>query len=101
MLAKLFKQKQLLYLQLLNGIFVIKFDNITIKIDDKIYQNLEVKQMTPIPALMHDTSIEEKTLNILSLESLQELHFKNIMAIHNIKREAWIINMDKIYRILY
>ena len=42
---------------------------------------------------MQDTPIEQKTLNILSLESLQKLHFKDLMAIHNIKRKAWIRNI--------
>lgn len=77
----------------LNGTFIIKFDNTTIKIDDKIYQNLEANQMKPIPALMQETPIEEKNLSILSLESLQELHLNNIKAIHNIKREAWVRNI--------
>ncbi|XP_053959927.1 uncharacterized protein LOC128864340 [Anastrepha ludens] len=76
----------------LSGTFLIRFDNTTIKINEKVYKNLEASYMTPIPAIIQESPIEEKRLNLLSLESLQELHLKNIKIIHRIRRETWVSN---------
>lgn len=76
----------------LKGTFVIKFENSTIRIGEKSYKNFEAPQLIPIPASMQQTPVEEARLNLLSLESLQELHFNNTKVIHNLKKEAWIRN---------
>lgn len=76
----------------LSGTFLIKFDNTTITIGDKSYQNLEAPQMILSPASVQESPIEKRRLNILSLESLQELHFINTKVIHSIRKETLIAN---------
>lgn len=72
-------------------LFLIKFDNTNITIGDKSYHNLETSQMILTPAAQQESPIEKKR-DILSLESLQELHFVNTKAIHSVREEAWITN---------
>lgn len=77
----------------LEGTYLINFSNTSLKIDDETYFNLETPEMIPILETMQSTPLEKRRLNILSLESLQELHLDNINSIHFIRKQTWISNI--------
>lgn len=72
------------------GTFIIKLNNSTIQIDDQIFKSLEAPNLIPLPAGIQASPSEEKRLNLLSLESLKEMHIQNISRILNLKRRSQI-----------
>lgn len=63
------------------GTYLIKFSNTTIVAQDKIYRNFEAPQIEPVPAVLQHTPSEKSLENILTLESLNDLHISNIRRI--------------------
>lgn len=76
----------------LEGTYLIRFSNATLKIDEETYFSLEAPEMIPLMNKMQGTPFEKSRLHILSLESLQELHLDNIKSIHFIKKVTWASN---------
>lgn len=68
----------------LSGTFLIKFTNSTIVAQNKTYRNLEAPKITNIPAVLQPTPSETNLENILTLESLNELHINNTRSIETL-----------------
>lgn len=71
--------------QYLCGTFLIKFTNSTIVAENKTYLNFEAPQIETIPSVLQPTPIETNLENLLTIESLHELHINNTHEIKNIK----------------
>lgn len=75
----------------LSGTFLIKFSNSTIMAQNKIFRNLEAPQIKTVPAVLQPTPSEKILENILTIESLRELHLNNTHTIRTL-RVGTIIN---------
>lgn len=71
--------------QPLSGTFLIKFTNSTIVIQNNTYRNYEYSEIRTIPTLLQPTPVETRLENILTFETLQELHINNTHEIQTIK----------------
>lgn len=62
----------------LNGTYLVKHFNTTIKIDEQEYFSLEVSASKPLPAFLQPKGIGGKIEEVLSLERLQKINIENI-----------------------
>lgn len=69
----------------LSGTFLIKFTNTTIAAQNQVYRNLEAPQIKTIPAVLQPTPLEKNLENLVTIESLNELHLNNSHEIKKIK----------------
>lgn len=67
--------------QSLSGTFLIKFHNTSFKINDQLFRNTEISTLDLLPAIFQPTPEEKKRIQLLSLESLNELHLNNTKEI--------------------
>lgn len=73
-----------------NGTYLIKFHNLTLKINDKLYRNLEAPRLEVSPPLIQQAPVEDEFVNLLSLEMLNHLHINNTKSIHELKSDSTI-----------
>lgn len=71
-----------------NGTFLIKFHNATLRINDKYYRNLEAPLLEVSPPTIQQTPVEDEFISLLSLEMLNHLHINNTKSIHELKSDS-------------
>ncbi|XP_075150854.1 uncharacterized protein LOC142224962 [Haematobia irritans] len=71
----------------ISGTYLIKFHNVTVKINNKFYRNLEAPHMEVSPPSIQQFPIENEFVNLLSLEMLNYVHINNTKKIHEIKSD--------------
>lgn len=71
-----------------NGTFLIKFHNVTLQINDKVYRNLEAPLLEVSPPTIQQTPVEDEFISLLSLEMLNHLHINNTKSIHELKSDS-------------
>lgn len=79
--------------RMITGTYLIKFHNLTIRINNETYSSLEASPLETVPAIMQPTPMEKDRINLLSLEALNELHINNTKHIKFLQTDATI---DKI-----
>uniref|UniRef100_A0A1A9W9S2 Uncharacterized protein n=1 Tax=Glossina brevipalpis TaxID=37001 RepID=A0A1A9W9S2_9MUSC len=63
--------------QMLKGIFLIKFHNVTIRINGKTYVSEEISNYRALPSIIQLTPLEKEREILLSLQMLEKLHMNN------------------------
>ncbi|XP_075157913.1 uncharacterized protein LOC142231180 [Haematobia irritans] len=84
----------------LAGTILIKFMNSTITAQGKMYRNLEAPKVKIISAMLQPTPEEENLENLLTIESLNELHLNNTHELQTIKLGTVINGSSTIILIL-
>lgn len=74
----------------LNGTFLVKFHNTSITIGDTVYFNKHITMARPLPAIVQSPNVITSYEEILSLESLKDLHFHNLDEIRAFARKGQI-----------
>lgn len=74
----------------INGSYVIKFHNQTVMINGESYENLDSSNVIASAAVIQQTPLEEKFIEILSLEKLKQLHVSNTDRIKYLKTDSYI-----------
>lgn len=77
---------------LINGTYLIRFDNATIKINDLSFTSSTVSSIYALPAVLHPTPREGQYREILSLEIMKELQINNTNQIQLLSDEGIIQN---------
>lgn len=79
--------------QKLNGSYLIRFHNVSVKINNSEFESKEVAYSKPLPALLQHVSTRSDIEEILSLEFLKSLHVRNNQRIErlNFKFESSIL----------
>lgn len=73
--------------QSLNGTYLIKFSNVTLKIKNQQYIAEEISEIHALPPLLHPLSDDTEIEEILSLQLMKELHMNNTKHINKIQAE--------------
>lgn len=74
----------------LNGTYLLKFHNTSVKINNQYFRSFEASSLQIMPAVMQPTPQEKGRINLLSLESLSELHLNNTKEIQLLYTEGII-----------
>lgn len=77
----------------LNGTFIIKFENATINLNGQSFSSNDASYLQPLPAIFQPTPREKQYKEILSLESIKELHINNFHEIELMKTENKIVKL--------
>lgn len=77
---------------LLNGTYLIRFDNATIKINDLSFTSSMASSIYALPAVLHPTPREGQYREILSLEMMKELQINNTNQIQLLSDDGIIQN---------
>lgn len=76
--------------EIFNGTYLIKFYNLTLKINNKLYRNLEATILEVSPPLIQQMPIEDEFVSLLSLEMLNHTQINNIKIIQELKLDSAI-----------
>lgn len=71
----------------LNGTYLIKYHNATIKINDREFYSKEISGNKPLPAFMQPKSTSFKTEEVLSLERLSKINIGNIKRLEALENK--------------
>lgn len=61
----------------LNGAFLIRYQNTTVKINNRFFTSREVANYKPLPPVLQHASAKNEIEEVLSLEMMKELHLNN------------------------
>lgn len=70
---------------MLNGTFIIRFHNASIRIRSQIYQSFETSKHQPLPAILQPAAAKSREEELLSLQLIKELQFNNTNYIEQLK----------------
>lgn len=76
--------------QNLKGTFLVKFHNISLSINNKLFVSKEESTLQILPAILQPNPTEEKYLELLSLESIREFQINNTNQITLLQTEKKI-----------
>ena len=74
----------------ISGTFLIKFHNMTIKIENRTFSNWQASPLQTVPAMLQPTPFEKSRFNLLSLEVLSELQINNTDIITTMRKRLII-----------
>lgn len=72
----------------LNGTFLIKFHNSTVRINGNTFISQEASMITALPAILQPNPKENQYRELLSLEMMKEIHINNTNAIKLLEAEG-------------
>lgn len=74
----------------MQGTFIVKFFNTTVKIGNKVFMAREMSTLNPLPAILQPWTSKTNIEEVLSLEMIKNLHINNTQYIETIQQRDLI-----------